>query len=133
MAAFTATTFKARSSPAFDAVDDADVDIALDIAESYVSETDWGDSRYHHGVYFLAAHWLTAEEMLKAGNGSGVSGGVGSVPAGAVTSEKIKSWSASYASPSASKMTLEEMSLSVTAWGRQFLALRQLVFARRTI
>ena len=133
MAAFTPTEFKDRASPAFDAVDDADVQTYLDMAACYVSEKNWGACRYPHGIYYLTAHLLTYEEILKAANGAtgdNLSGGVSAIGAGVVKSEKIKSWSASY---EVSSDAFTQEAFGLTAWGRQFMTLRGLVFSERCI
>ncbi len=112
MAAFTPEEFKARSSPVFDAIDDADVQTALDIAACTVSETNWGVGKYPQGIYFLAAHFLTTEYLLK--NAGSIAETVNVLPQ-TIQSEKIKSWSASYSSAGQNAFSSE--ALGTTQWG----------------
>lgn len=135
---YTPAEFKAKASPAFDNVDDADVQEALDMAEWFVSEASWGPNRFKYGFYYAAAHYIVCDYMLKNntdvdGNGD-ISGGATAIAAGVISMERIKSWAASYAVGDGSEDSIfgsEPMQL--TAWGRKFLELRKLVFDRRCI
>ncbi len=130
MAAFTPTEFKDRASPAFDAIDEADVQLYLDMAACFVSESNWGPCKYPHGIYYLTGHFLTFEELLKAANANGIGGGTNAVPA-EVHAERIKSWAVTYANGGGDAS--DDDALSRTSWGRQYMSLRKLVFSVRCI
>ena len=123
----TPKTMKAKASPLFDEVCDEDLQDAINTAVLLVSESNWG-ARYDDGVFFLASHFLTELESLKA-SGS-IAASANAVSSSAIRSEKIKSWSVTYADVSSS---LSDDPLSTTSWGRMFIARRNLVFSCRVI
>lgn len=123
--AMTALEFSEKTSPLFDETCEEDVQSALDSAALYLSEANWG-SRYNDGQFLLAAHFLTELQMLISS--SSIAGSATAIASGGIKSEKIKSWSATYAD---SNSAFDDNALSTTSWGRAFIARRNLVFPVR--
>lgn len=124
----TPDVLRERARGAFDDVDPADVQTAIDEACRYVSEPAWG-SRFDDGIFYLACHILAELAAIEeAAEDGGASATVGAMPAGPVMSEKILSWSASYA---VSEGGVFDDAFATTTWGRMFLARCQRVFADR--
>lgn len=120
----TPSTLKDRA-PVFAEVNASAVQSAIDEATRWVSESQWGPSHYNDGVFYLACHILEESAQL---NAEGVTPGTSGdrVAPGPVQSEKILTWSASY---SVSEGGVFDDAFATTAWGRQFLARRQLIHA----
>lgn len=119
-----------RSRGAFNTVDPDDVQLAIDEAERYVSQSNWG-ARADDGVFYLACHILAETAMIvEAADDGGPAATGGAVPAGPVQTEKILSWSASY---SVSEGGVFDDEFSTTTWGRQFIARASRVFSNRVI
>jgi len=122
-----AQALKTRAT-VFAEVPDCDVNAAIDEAVRWVDDVAWGPSHYDDGVFYFACHVLTENAMLNL-EGMTPAGSAGSVPAGPITQERILTWSASYATAGA----FEDDALSTTAWGRRFIARRDLVFSPRSL
>ena len=123
----TPATLKARA-PAFATVRNVTLQVYIDEAVRWVDDVAWGPSHYDDGVFYFACHVLTENAMLNL-EGMTPAGSAGSVPAGPITQERILTWSASYATAGA----FEDDALSTTAWGRRFIARRDLVFSPRSL
>lgn len=120
----TPSTLKARAT-AFASFGDSVVQAAIDEATRWTSETEWGSSHYDDGIFYLACHILDEDAAL---NAAGSGGGGSATPAGPMTSEKLLTWSASWATP-------DEFNdaLATTGWGRRYISARQRVFSSRCI
>ena len=124
----TPCSLRLRAAPIFDQLGDDVIQPAIDEACTYLNEVAWG-SRFDDGVFYLACHILTELEMLKeAAADGGAAATANAVPPGAVSSESILSWRASYA---VSEGGVFDDALATTTWGRQYLARCQRVFADR--
>lgn len=124
-----ATTVTPKSlrerAPAFNTVSDTLVQGAIDEAVRWTSETQWGPSHFDDGVFYLACHILEEDAALSAdGLKAGETGAA--LPPGPVQSEKILTWSVSYAVAEGGSF---DDALATTAWGRRYIARRQLVCA----
>ncbi len=82
--------------------DDAELEMYLDLAKAWVSESVWG-SRYSAGLAYMAAHLATVASRGDKGN---------------LTSESVGSVSKSYASHGTDD-------LATTSYGATFLSLRK--------
>lgn len=120
-------TIRTRA-PAFAGEDDTTLQAAIDEAVRWINEPAWGASHFDDGVLYLACHILTEDALLKAAPDAASQGEA--IPAGPLASEKILTWSASYA---VSEGGVFADALATTAWGRRFLARRQLVFPSRCL
>lgn len=100
----------------FAAVLDAVIDPYIAMAERRTFREAWG-VKADDGVIFLVAHFLKLSEAQSA------------LSAGPVTSETVGPLSRSYATVGGG--TSSDNVLSSTVWGREYIALRQLVFAAR--
>jgi len=126
----TPENLNTRSRCAFDDVDPADIQTAIDEACRYISESNWG-SRFDDGVFYLACHILAELGALEeAARDGGAAATVGAVPAGPVMAEKILGWSANYA---VSEGGVFDDAFATTSWGRMFLARCSRVFSGRVI
>ena len=121
--AVTPRTLKARAEP-FCSMTDARVQTAIDEAVRWLSEDNWGTSHFDDGVFYLACHILEEDAALNATTAGGAQGAL----PGSVESERVLSWSVSYATPQAFVYGLPP-----TASGRRFLARRELVFSSRCL
>lgn len=120
----TPSTLKDRA-PVFAEVEAASVQLAIDEAVRWTSETQWGPSHYDDGVFYLACHVLEETSQL---NADGVQPGESGdrVAPGPIQRESILNWSASYA---VSEGGVFDDAFATTAWGRMFIARRQLISA----
>lgn len=108
----------------FKSVADSEIQAAIDEAERWMCESNWGPSHYNDGVFYLAAHILAENEMLNSVETPAETGDA--IAAGPLRSERILSWSASYESASDF-----DDAWATTAWGRRFIARRDCVFSAR--
>lgn len=122
----TPRTLKLRARP-FSDLSDYVVQLAIDEAVRWMDEAQWGPSHYDDGVFYFSCHILEEDAKLNA-TVAGSSGDA--VPAGPVQSEKILSWSISYAVAEGGAF---DDALATTAWGRRFIARRQMIFSDRRI
>lgn len=126
----TPKNLRERARGAFDSVDPAAIQQAIDEACRYVSEPNWG-SRFDDGVFYLACHILAeAAALEEAAESGGASATIGAVPSGPVLSERILSWSATYAGTEGGVF---DDAFATTSWGRAYLARCNLVFSDRIL
>ena len=123
---YTPESFRSKLSPMFDGVCDEAIQEALDDAALFISESNWS-ARYCSGVLLLAAHWVTEFEMLI--NAGSVAASASAIR-GEISSEKIKSWSASYGNGNSGGV-FDGDALATTSWGKAFIAKRNLIFSCR--
>ena len=122
----TPAILKRRTRCIFTKVNKNEVQDAIDEAVRWLNEPNWGASHFDDGVLYLATHLLEELEGLRL---AGLGGGTNAVPAGAVESERLLSWSASYAINKA----FEDNALATTVWGRKFIAAQQRIMSVRQL
>jgi len=113
-----------RSRGVFDSVDADDIQDAIDEACRNVSQKVFA-SRYDDGVFYFACHILSTLALMAASGSPEAS--VGAVPPGPIQSEKILSWTGTYA---VSEGGVFDDALATTSWGREFLRLQNTVCAQ---
>jgi len=116
-----------RRAPMYAPVPNSDCQLAIDEADRWTSEAQWGLSHYDDGILYLACHILDEAQALASAS-VGQSGGA--LQPGPVSSEKILTWSVTYA---VSEGGTWDDALATTAWGRKYLALRGRVFTSRIL
>jgi hypothetical protein len=120
----TPDTIRTRA-PSFNDLSDAAIQLAIDEAERWMNETEWGPSHYNDGVFYLSCHILEEDAALADTDGEGGE----ALPAGPLVAEKILSWSVRYGEgPSAF-----DDAMATTAWGRRYIARRDCIFVGRVI
>jgi hypothetical protein len=109
----TPSQLQAKFPGVFDALSDAEIQLAIDEAALNIDEDLWGDY-YDIGLYYLSAHILIATTPTALGGLAGASGPVTSQRAGAVS----VSFAAGASAVSAS-------SYGSTGYGQQYLTYRR--------
>lgn len=112
----TASDFKTRFTPDFNAVDDARVTAAIAEAARFV-DTSWLEPDYAIAIRYLTAHLLVTEGALRPA--TLVPTGMASGP---ITSEKLGDASVSYGSSSGAGSS--DQDLMTTTYGQKFVAIR---------
>lgn len=123
----TPSSFKSRFSPTFDCLTDNQVQAAIDQSVRWLNESCWGECRYDDAVTYLTGHWLTIDAQIQAAGSPAAA--ATSTSTGAKKSEKLLTWSASWATPG----VFESDPFGTTSFGQQFLSLRSLVFCCRVL
>lgn len=111
----------------FAPVRNVDCQAAIDEAVRWTSEPQWGASHFDDGIFYLACHILEESEALAAST-PGQSGSA--IAPGPVASERILSWSVTYATNSSG---VWDDALATTPWGRRYIAARERVFSSRIL
>lgn len=118
----TPETFKARY-PEFAPVNDALIQLVLNEAVGEVGET-WMDRDRARAQMLLVAHRLTLEgEPDRTNTGSGAAG------IGAIKRDKVGDSETEFFGPTGSSSDATGSGLSLTAYGREYLALLRKNFA----
>jgi uncharacterized protein DUF4054 len=106
----TAANLKYKFSPAFNAVDDATIEFAIEEAVVNCGNGDWvDDANQTLGLYYYAAHLLQVAMMRAA------SGGAGQI----VSSERTPDLSVTYAVPDQNV----PIDFTMTIYGERYLGL----------
>ncbi len=118
--AVTAQSLKDRF-PEFGSESDTRVSLYITAANLEISQTQWG-ALADEGTLHLASHKLCVFSKTKDGL---------EAEPGPVSSEKVGDVAASYAVATSSGSGLEEESLRSTAYGREYMRLKRLIFPLR--
>lgn len=110
-------------APEFAAVPNAIVTKFITYGLTRINATVWGEQAD------LATILITAHMLKRAGYGNGLAGTGAGGPRGAVTQESVGDLSRSYANPASgsSSSSDSESSLSSTAYGAEFVAIRNTI------
>ena len=79
-------------------------------------QTFWATERGEATLLRSAHRWALAKVVMQ--------GGAGTVPTGALTSESADAWSRSYSAPSNSRSSTDQQDYGRTAYGLEYLTLR---------